>query len=304
MKIVFLGTPSFAVKPLIALFESRHKIVAVVSQPDRAKDRKGNVLHTPVKQAALERGLTVLQFESIKKEVETLKKFDADIFITAAYGQILSQEVLDIPRYGVVNAHGSLLPKYRGASPIQSALLHGETKTGVTVMQTDIGLDSGDILLAEEIAIEPYDTTATLLDKLSELSAKLLIKTLDGLEAGAINGIRQDHSKATKCTLITKNMGRLDFSKSAAELFNMIRAIDCHAVLDSLYVKILKAEVLDDAAANGKTADSNIGSMDENLIIQCGKGQLKILELLPQNRKRMTAAEFLRGFDIKGKKFE
>ena len=298
MKIVFLGTPSFAVKPLITLHESRHKIVAVISQPDRAKDRKGNLLHTPVKQAALARGLTVLQFESIKKEISALKKLDADIFITAAYGQILSQEILDIPRFGVINAHGSLLPKYRGASPVQSAIMAGETKTGVTIMQTDIGLDSGDILLFEEVEIKPQDTSAMLLDKLSELSAVLLLIALDGLEAGTLKGVPQKHSKATKCTLITKDMGRLEFSKSAVELFNMIRAIDCHAVLDGLYMKIFKSEVVDDVITG------EVGSVDDNFIVQCGIGRLKISEVLPQNKKRMTAAEFLRGFDIKGKKFE
>lgn len=299
MKIVFFGTPIFALKPFERLIASRHQIVAVVSQPDRAKDRKSNLLPTPVKEAAQKCNIPVYQFESVKKEgIETLKRINADIFVTAAYGQILSQEILDIPRYGVINIHASLLPKYRGASPIQCAIMAGERETGVTIMQTDIGLDTGDILTAEKIAVMHDDTAATLSDKLSVLGAELLVKTFDLIENNKITRMPQDHSKAAKCPLITKAMGRINWNDSAEVINNKIRAIDCYTFLDGLRLKILIGKVVD----NQSTGDrSSVGKIDKNFVVQCGVGRLEIAEVLPENKKKMSATEFLAGHEINGK---
>jgi len=297
MKIVFLGTPGFAIKPLKSLYDSHHKIVGVISQPDRAKDRKGNLLPTPVKEKALELNLPVYQFESIKNQVAFLKTLDADIFITVAYGQILTQEIIDIPKFGIINAHASLLPKYRGASPIQSAILNGEKETGITIMQTELGLDSGDILLQEKTPILDSDTIEILSDRLSDLSADLLLKTLYKLEKGTSFSIKQDHAAATKCSLITKEMGAIDFFKSARAIFNQIRAINSYAYIDDLYMRVLACEIVDEVQVN-----KDVGIIEDNFIIKCGQGSIRVLEVLPMNKRRMTAKEFLLGNDAIGKK--
>lgn len=299
MKIVFLGTSGFALKPLIELNNSRHEIVAVISQPDRAKDRKGNLLATPVKELALKLGLPVYQFESIKDQVTLLKSLNADIFITAAYGQILNQKILEIPKFGVINAHASLLPKYRGASPIQGAILNGEKETGITIMQTELGLDSGDILLQEKTAVLDSDNLQILTDRLSVISGRMLVKTLDMLENAAIKAVKQDHTLATKCSLITKEMGKIDFSKSARQIFNQIRAINSYSYIDDLYIRILNSKIIDESQIN-----KDFGLIENDFIVKCGKGLLKILEVLPMNKKRMTAKEFLLGNDVRGKKFD
>jgi len=299
MKIVFLGTPGFALRPLIALNNSRHEIVAVISQPDRAKDRKGNLLPTPVKELAIQLNLPIYQFESIKNQIALLKSFEADIFITVAYGQILNQEVLDVAKFGVINAHASLLPKYRGASPIQSAILNGERETGITIMQTELGLDSGGILLQEKTAILDSDTIQVLSDRLSVMSGRILIKTLDMLENAAIKAVKQDHTLATKCSLITKEMGKIDFSKSARQIFNQIRAINSYSYIDDLYIRILNSKIIDESQIN-----KDFGLIENDFIVKCGRGLLKVTEVLPMNKKRMMAKEFLLGNDVRGKKFD
>ena len=182
MKILFLGTPEFSAE-ILKRIPPKHTITAVVSQPDRAKDRKGNLLPTPLKKYAVENGIKVYQFERIKKSVDELKAIDADIFITAAYGQILSQEIIDLPRYGIVNVHTSLLPHYRGSSPIQSAILNGDKVTGVTIMQTDVGMDTGDIILSQSVTIGDK-TAGELTEELIEVGASLLAEALDEIEAG------------------------------------------------------------------------------------------------------------------------
>lgn len=197
MKILFLGTPEFSAE-ILKRIPPKHTITAVVSQPDRAKDRKGNLLPTPLKKYAVENGIKVYQFERIKKNVDELKAIDADIFITAAYGQILSQEIIDLPRYGIVNVHTSLLPRYRGSSPIQSAILNGDKVTGVTIMQTDVGMDTGDIILSQSVTIGDK-TAGELTEELIEVGASLLAEALDEIEAGTAVKVKQDESGATKC---------------------------------------------------------------------------------------------------------
>jgi len=299
MKVVFLGTPQFAVLPLQAIAKSAHKVVAVVCQPDRAKNRKGEFIFSPVKNAATQLNIPVFQFENINQNVDILKSLDADIFITAAYGQILSQNVIDIPKYGIINAHSSLLPLLRGASPIQSALLLGHDKTGVTIMQTEAGLDCGDIILSKQINILDSDDILTLTQSLSEMAADLLVSALDLIESGQAKPTVQDHARATKCTLIKTSAGNLDFNECATDLFNKIRAIDCFAFINGVRIKILKSEVVE---ACHKPEMGQVGTFDSDFVVFCGRGLLKITKVLPQNKSQMSGKEYLIGH--RGKKFD
>lgn len=222
MKVVFMGTPEFAATILKNIHEAGHEIVAVYSQPDRPKGRSGKPVASPVKEYALLNNMAVYQPERIKRpeEVELLKTFGADIFVVAAYGQIISKEILDIPRFGCVNTHGSLLPKLRGASPIQRSIANGDTVTGVTVMRMDVGVDTGDIISKVEVPIEDVDDEASMYAKLAEAGGKLLVETLTDIENGTATYTKQDDSLATYAPMLKKEEGLLDFSNSA-------RAIDC-----------------------------------------------------------------------------
>ena len=226
MRVVFMGTPTFALRPLEALLASRHEVVAVVTQPDKPGDR-GAVSVSAVKKYALSRGLPVLQYARVSKEgVDELRDLHADIFVTAAYGQILSRAILDVPRYGVVNIHASLLPKYRGSSPVQWALINGEKETGVTIMQTAEGLDTGDILMAERIPIGPDDDAGTLLDKLSELGASAIVRFLDELEnGGAVHGTPQNEAEATYYPMLKRSDGKIDWTMDAARVLDRMRGM-------------------------------------------------------------------------------
>ena len=228
MKIVFMGTPDFAAGALKSLIEAGHEITAVVTQPDKAKGRSQELLPPPVKVVALEHGIPVLQPVRIKRpeEVEKLKQYPADIYVVAAFGQILSQEILDIPEFGCLNIHASLLPKYRGASPIQHVIIDGEEKTGITIMQMDAGLDTGDMLYQKEIVISPKDTYASLHDKLMVLGGEAIVEALPLLEQGKLVPRKQEDALSCYAHLIDKTMGELDFTKSAEILDRLIRGLN------------------------------------------------------------------------------
>lgn len=302
MRVVFFGTPEFAVPSLDAL-AGRHEVVAVVSQPDRARDRKGNLLLTPVKAAAERLGIPVYQFASVKKEgAEILRSLNADIFVTAGYGQILNEEILSIPPLGVINVHASLLPKYRGSSPIQWAIINGETVTGVSIMRTELGLDTGDVILADSIEIGENETAGELTARLKNLGAELLLKALTLIETGAAKYIPQNDAEATKCQMISRETGRIDWSKSAREINNLIRGLNpapsAFSYLGGEYVKIFAAEIVEE------TSRGKVGEVDGEMRVACGSGSLKLLEVQPQNKRRMTAAQFAAGRKITGEVFE
>lgn len=298
MNVVFLGTPEFAVTVLEKLNEA-HRVVAVISQPDRAKDRSGRLILTPVKKFALEHELPFMAFEKIREHADFLKNLGADIFVTAAYGQILSQEIIDIPRYGIVNVHASLLPLYRGSSPIQSAILGGDKVTGVTVMQTALGMDTGDILASKAVEINEMNA-GQLSETLAKEGADLLLSTLREIKAGSTSPIKQDESRATYCKKIKKEQAEIDWNQSAEEINNIIRAFNPSPVAfcgsGEKRIKIYEAQVVDCFGTPGQIvfADKKNG-----LVVACGRGGLKIKRLQQSGKSVLTYDSFLNGNKLK-----
>ncbi|MGN1227314.1 MAG: methionyl-tRNA formyltransferase [Christensenellales bacterium] len=298
MNIIFLGTPAFAVKPLDALMKAGHNIVGVVTKVDKVNARGNKVVYSEVKNFALLNNLPLFQFESIKKQgVEVLRGLNADIMITASYGQIISKEILDICKYGVLNIHASILPFYRGASPVVQSLLNGDVETGVTIMQTGVGLDDGDILHIERLKISDDDNQQTLLDKLSVLGAEAIVRVLDDIEKFRASAIKQEDAKATHCKKVAKEDAVLDFSLDAKVLRNKVRAyygnptahFECEGVLYKLY----ECEVVDcECGDSGKVI-----SYDKNngFVIACGKGALKIKVIQKQGGKVLNIKDFMNG---------
>lgn len=304
MNIVFMGTPDFAVPTLKKLCESEHNILAVYTQPDKPVGRKQILTPPDVKVCAVENGLKVCQPTSLKDEnsFEELKTLNPDVIVVVAYGKILPKNILDLPRYGCVNVHGSLLPKYRGASPIQSAVLNGDKLTGVTTMYMGEGLDTGDILLTSETKIGENETSAELFDRLSVLGAELLIKSLSALENGSVKPIKQDDSKATYTKKITKEMCPIDWKNSAQTVHNQVRGLQTWPVatakLNGKEFKIHKTFLCDKSGSSGEVIST------DPLTVACGKGSLVIDELQISGKKRMKSDAFLLGHPLKiGDKF-
>ena len=303
MKIAFLGTPDFAVPSLEKLCMLGHEI-AVFTQPDRPVGRKAVLTPPPVKVFAEARGIPVFQFEKIKSPegVAALKAFGPDLMVTAAFGQLLSRENLDIPPLGCVNVHGSLLPKYRGAAPIQWAIVNGESVTGVTTMLTDIGMDTGDILLKAETPIGPDETYGELSERLSRLGAELLAETLSRIEAGTLVLVSQCESEATKCTMIRKEHAKLDFARPCLEIHNKVRGFNPWPVAYGMHgadaVKIYRTKLT--GKSTGLPAGTLTGSEKEGLFIACGDGLLEILEIQAPGGKRLDGKTFLRGSRLAG----
>lgn len=298
-RIIFMGTPDFAVPALQALVDSKHEVVAVITQPDRKKGRGKKLSSPPVKVVAEKAGLTVLQPTRIKTAdfLETLQSFQADLIIVVAYGRILPTEILNLPPLGCINVHGSLLPKHRGAAPIQWAVLQGDRKAGVTVMQMDEGMDTGDMLLPSAIQVEEDETAGSLFTKLSLLGAETLIQALDLHQQGKLPAIPQDHDQATKAPPLKKEQGLLDWSKPAEELHRQIRGFDpwpsAYTFLDGKRFRLFSPKVVH------KTGDKAPGTVllanEEGLLICTGKDSLLIRELQPEGKKRMTVDSFLCG---------
>ena len=301
MKIVFMGTSEFAVPSLqVMLASGAHEVLAVVTQPDKPKGRGNKMAVSPVKEEAVKHNLPVLQPVRIKRKahVAELAALGADLFVVASYGQILSQEILDIPPRGCICVHASLLPKYRGASPIQQAILHGDAEAGVTIMQMDAGVDTGDILLSRAIPIADDDTGGTLHDKLSDLGAEALMALLPLLESNTATRIKQgdDFSLAP---LLTKEMGRIDWSRTPQEIVNHIRGLDpwpcAFTMLDGQPRRIYKAETAEGSASPGTVLTA---SPKAGLVIATKNGAVRIRELQSQNGKRMTAEAYLLGHPL------
>ena len=297
MQIVFMGTPDFAVGALEALITQGHEITAVVTQPDKPKGRSKELQFPPVKECAVKHGIPVFQPRRIKtpEAIEELKKYPADIYIVAAFGQILSQEILDLPKYGCLNIHASLLPKYRGASPIQRVIIDGEAETGVTIMQMNAGLDTGDMLVKKEIAIGAEETAEELYERLSELCVETLSETLEQLEAGTLQGTPQDDAQSSYASRITKEMSALDFTRPAAELHNLIRGITGFTMLEGKRLKVYGSRVVE-----GVSGEAGTIAEPEDFVVACGDGNgLRFTEIQPEGKRRMAAADFLRGKKLK-----
>lgn len=306
MKIVFAGSPEYAVPALEKLISDGREVVAVVTQPDKPVGRKRTLTPTPVKVCANSHGIPVFDFVKIREHVAELKRLNADIMITCAYGQLLTQEVLDCFPLGVWNLHASLLPEFRGASPIQSAILAGKTHTGVTVMKTELSLDTGDILLVLRCEIGDM-TCGELSQKLSKLSAEAASQAVDLIERGEIQLLLQDDSKATYCKKVQKSDGKIDFSAPAEHTLRQIRAFSpqpaAYCLQNGLVLNILNAELVESGACGD--AGEVISADKRGICVKCGKGALNITQLQPAGGKVMRAADYVNGRKIKaGDKLE
>ena len=302
MKVVFMGTPDFAVGALEALVEAGHEVVAVVTQPDKPKGRGKEMQQTPVKVCALKHNIEVFQPVKIKHKeaVEVLKGYGAELFVVAAFGQILSKEILDMPKYGCVNIHASLLPKYRGAAPIQWAILDGEKETGVTIMQMNEGLDTGDMLTKVIVPIEDTDTGESLFDKLAEAGAKLLIETIPQIESGEVAPQPQDDSLSTYAKMIKKEMGLIDWKKEAVVLERLVRGMNswpsAYTHFNGKTLKVWESEV---EMGNHDAAPGTVVEVTKNSIkVQTGQDLLVLKQIQLEGKKRMDVAAFLLGYKV------
>lgn len=301
MKIVFMGTPEFSVPSLQALNESKDEVVAVVCQPDKPKGRGLEVIPPPTKVFAEKHGIPVLQPVKIKTEefFNELKKFSPDLICVAAYGKILPKNILDLPTYGCINVHASLLPKYRGAAPINWTIIRGEQITGITTMKMDEGMDTGDMLLKREMPIDDEDTGETLSEKLSNIGAKVLIETIRLIKERRLNSIPQNHSQASYAPMLKKEDGKIDWKKSAEEIRNLIRGAlpwpGAYTTLEGKLLKIYKARVSEGSGRLGEVIKLN----SESLRVATGMGALDLLEIQIEGGKKLEIESFLRGRKIK-----
>lgn len=293
-----MGTPDFAVPCLKALVDAKHNVQAVFTQPDKPRGRGNKLVPTPVKKFAIECNIPVYQPTSLRKgndaesSLQVLQELNPDLIVVVAYGQILPKSILDLPKYRCINIHASLLPKYRGAGPIQRCILDGETITGVTSMYMEEGLDTGDMLIKEEITIGKNMIADELHDALSEMGADVLLKTIQAIEDGSIVRTPQDDSKSTYAKMITKEMSHLDFSKSAQEVHNIIRGITGFTSLNGKRLKVFRSEILE------KTSSEPFGTIVDtsNFTVVCGDGKcIKFNEVQLEGSKRMDTKVFLRG---------
>ncbi len=297
MNIVFMGTPDFAVSSLDALINSEHNILRVYSQPDRPKGRGHKLQPTPVKELALKNGIEVFQPNSLKSDeiAEEIKKLNPDCIVVVAYGKLLPKSILDIPQKGCINVHGSLLPKYRGAAPIQWAVLNGEQVSGVTTMFMAEGMDTGDMLLKREVPIGENETSQELFDRLKEVGAELLIETLEKLDE--ISPEKQNDELATHAPMISKEMSEIDFSKSAKEAKCLVRGLNswpcAKTVINGIKVKVFEVEVIDGNGEIGKFFEK-----EGKLCVYCGEHALQLMTIQPENKKPMSGESFLRGYPI------
>lgn len=299
MRIVFMGTPEFAQASLQKLIETGHNIVGVFTQPDKPKGRGYKLVAPPVKELALEHNIPVYQPEKMKDgtALSILKELNPDLIAVVAYGRILPKDILELPKYGCINVHGSLLPKYRGAGPIQWSVIDGEPVTGVTTMYMGEGLDTGDMILKEEVVLDEKETGGSLFDRLSGVGAKLCVRTLKAIEDGTAIYTKQDHAAATKTTLIKKQFGIIDWNKPAAEIECLIRGLNpwpsAYTYLNGKTLKIWAAAVKDE------TSDKEPGELTEvtkhSVGVQTGDGILMLEEVQLEGKKRMSADAFLRG---------
>lgn len=316
MKLIFMGTPDFSVGTLEALIEAGHTISLVVSQPDKPKGRGHELQPTPVKEVALKHNLPIYQPAKLRGEQaeEMIESTEADAIVVVAFGQLIPKSILQMKRYGCINVHASLLPKYRGAAPIQWAVIDGEEKSGVTIMQMDEGLDTGDMLLKKEIPLDEKETGGSLFDKLSQVGAKACVEALEKLEKGQLTPEKQGESPTAYARMLTKDMGRIDFTQSAESIERLVRGLNpwpsAYTKLNGKTLKIWSADVVKSPAGSkeslagleAKEKDPAPGSVaavtKTAILVACGEGMLAITELQLEGKKRMDTAAFLRGYQV------
>ena len=304
MKVIFMGTPDFSVGTLEALIEAGHEVALVVTQPDKPKGRGGKMQYTPVKEVAVAHNIPVYQPKRIREPecIEELRKYNADIMVVIAFGQILPKEILEMTPYGCVNVHASLLPSYRGAAPIQWAVINGEKVSGVTTMQMNEGLDTGDMSLKVEIPLDEKETGGSLHDKLAEAGARLCVETLDALKAGTVTPEKQGDSPTAYAKMLDKHMGKIDWKMSAKEIERLIRGLNPWPSAYTRWnendkgMKIWEAEVAE--GQTDKAAGTVVEVAKDGFFVQTGDGLLKITALQIPGKKRMDAAAFLRGYQM------
>ena len=304
MKIVYMGTPDFAVPPLAALVENGYEVTAVITQPDKPKGRGKTLMPTPVKEEALKHEIPVYQPAKVRDPefLETLQKLEPDMIIVAAFGQIIPKVILDMPQYGCINIHASLLPKYRGAAPIQQAVIDGEKESGVTIMKMGTGLDTGDMISQAVVELREDETGGSLFDRLAETGAELLIRTIPSIENGtAVYTKQPEESPTPYAAMITKQMGLLDFSKSAVVLERLVRGMNpwpsAYTFLNNKTLKVWKCSI--ESGSCGKDVPGTITDVDKKGIhVACGEGTLILEEVQLEGKKRMETDAFLRGYHV------
>lgn len=310
MKIIYMGTPDFAKESLEAIYNAGHEILAVVTNPDKPKGRGMKMMESPVKQYAVEKGLKIYQPEKVKNNtqfIEEMKELKPDVICVVAYGKILPKEILDIPSKGCINVHGSLLPKYRGAAPIQWAIINGEKTTGVTTMYMDIGMDTGDMILKKETAIGENETTGELWERLAKIGAELLVETLQKIEDGTAPRIPQGE-QFTMAPMLNKEMSKIDWkNKSAEQIKNLVRGLNpimgTYSYINEKKVKFWKVEIAKELPNNKNIENCEIGTViysnsKDGLYIKAKDGIIKVIEIQGENAKRMNVNDFLRGNEI------
>lgn len=305
MRVLFMGTPDFAVDTLQTLIQSEHEVIGVVTQPDKPKGRSGKMQYSPVKEVALENGLKVYQPEKVREEafVHQLRIMSPDVIVVVAFGQILSKEILEMPKYGCLNVHASLLPKLRGAAPIQWSVIQGDEESGVTIQQMDEGIDTGDILLVQKYRLEEKETGGSLFDKLAKLGGPMILQVLSDAEKGNLHPVPQEEEKHTYAKMLSKTMGQIDFSMSAVQIERLIRGLNpwpsAYCFLDGKMLKIWEAEVLPKEAALEAEALENgavVAVEKDSFVVKTGEGYLRVLSVQLEGKKRMDTAAFLRGY--------
>ncbi|MEF2806742.1 MAG: methionyl-tRNA formyltransferase [Massilistercora timonensis] len=302
MRVIFMGTPDFSVGTLEALIQAGHQVVLAVTQPDKPKGRGGKMQFPPVKETALEHGIPVFQPRKVREpeNIEELKKYQADVIVVVAFGQILPREILELTPYGCINVHASLLPSYRGAAPIQWAVINGEAVSGVTTMQMDEGLDTGDMLLKTEVPLEPEETGGSLHDKLAAAGASLCVRTLKALEEGTVTPKKQGESPTAYASMLKKEMGEIRWEEPAISIERLIRGLNpwpsAYTGWQDKTMKIWEAEVLEEDS--GQEPGTVVRVDKDGFLVQTGKGLLKVTALQIPGKKRMEADAFLRGYSM------
>ena len=307
MKVVFMGTPDFAKESLEAIYNAKYEILAVVTNPDKPKGRGMKMIASPVKELALEKGLKIYQPEKVKKNegfINEIKSLKPDVICVVAYGKILPKEILDIPKLGCINVHGSLLPKYRGAAPIQWAVLNGDKKTGITTMYMDVGMDTGDMILKQEVEIGEDETTGELWEKLSKIGGQLLVETLKQIEQGIAPRVPQGED-FTIAPMLSKDMAKIDWeNKTALEIKNLVRGLNpimgAYTFLNGKKIKFWKVDIAKEIMAEGPMDFMRNGTIivsdpRDGIFIKTKEGILKVLEIQGENAKRMSIQDYLRG---------
>lgn len=304
MKVIFMGTPDFSVGTLEALIEAGHEVVLVVTQPDKPKGRGHDMQFTPVKEVALKHNIPVFQPKRVRNPecIEELRKYDADVMIVVAFGQILPKEILEMTKYGCINVHASLLPKYRGAAPIQWAIIEGEEVSGVTTMQMDEGLDTGDMIQKTVIVLDKNETGESLHDKLAEAGANLCVETLKAVEAGTATFEKQGETPTAYARMLDKKLGEIDWNKSAVSIERLVRGLNswpsAYTNWDGKVMKIWEAEVAESNGNEGAEPGTVVSVEKDSINVLTGEGILKIKALQIPGKKRMDTGAFLRGYSV------